>query len=283
MTVSEPVAFTTIENAIHAWLTGSTGISWVWAHQAAPQPAWPYGSVSLLSGPIPAAQEWEQTTTEVTHAYAHDLTLTPVVRNSHAYQIYLDSIAITYTSDSSATAKEIVEGLKALIVANVTLNAKLTITEDDATIRIHGKTDATTFTFYAPEGAHVLTVAGEVKNIKLSANVPCTLVFSCQAFVGLTASRSPSTDARSYLAKARAGLELPTYRDPLKAAHIALSSATPIVDISEVVGEAEISRAQFDCTFHAAMSAEDYVTYIQKIEVVNDAWGIDDIYDSEAE
>lgn len=42
---------------------------------------------------------------------------TPVVQNSHVYTVYVDGQPATYTSDSSATAAEIVTGLKAAVDA----------------------------------------------------------------------------------------------------------------------------------------------------------------------
>lgn len=65
---------------------------------------------------------------------------TPIVQNSHVYTVTINNASFTYTSDSGATAQEIVEGLTAAINAGsepVTAsedNTKLTLTADVAGI-----------------------------------------------------------------------------------------------------------------------------------------------------
>lgn len=72
----------------------------------------------------------------LTTARAKIFTAAPSAANAQAYTVYVNATAFTYTSDSSATVKEIVEGLKTLIdAASIT---GLTVTEDDVTLTLTG-------------------------------------------------------------------------------------------------------------------------------------------------
>ena len=56
MPVSSPIAWTTVENALYTWLNGSTGLTVIWADQDAPQPAYPYATLKIISGPTRVSQ-----------------------------------------------------------------------------------------------------------------------------------------------------------------------------------------------------------------------------------
>lgn len=48
-----PIAWTTLENAIQAFFVAASGLTVIWGNQAGPRPAYPYGTVSIISGPTP--------------------------------------------------------------------------------------------------------------------------------------------------------------------------------------------------------------------------------------
>lgn len=70
----------------------------------------------------------------LTTARAKIFTLTPTVANLTAYTLHINGTAATYTSDASATAKEIVEGLKAAI--DLLSVSGLTASEDDMVLTL---------------------------------------------------------------------------------------------------------------------------------------------------
>lgn len=51
MAVSSPIDWPTVRKAIHDWFSGSTGLTSIWEDQEAPRPAFPYGSMKVISGP----------------------------------------------------------------------------------------------------------------------------------------------------------------------------------------------------------------------------------------
>lgn len=55
MATPVPIDWGALEDAILFWLESSTGVQWIWRNQAAPQPAYPYGSVGRLGGVAPIA------------------------------------------------------------------------------------------------------------------------------------------------------------------------------------------------------------------------------------
>ena len=55
-----PIDLEAFENAVHAWFHDAIGIAAIWQHVSTPQPPYPYGSLSITSGPIAASPSWEQ-------------------------------------------------------------------------------------------------------------------------------------------------------------------------------------------------------------------------------
>lgn len=49
--MSAPIQWASIENAIYDWFTQQTLISAIWANQDAPQPKYPFATLSFISGP----------------------------------------------------------------------------------------------------------------------------------------------------------------------------------------------------------------------------------------
>ncbi|MCK5603480.1 hypothetical protein KAR91_16465 [Candidatus Pacearchaeota archaeon] len=46
------IAWTSIKVALHTWVSGQSGITTIWANQNAPQPATPYITLNIISGPV---------------------------------------------------------------------------------------------------------------------------------------------------------------------------------------------------------------------------------------
>lgn len=93
-----------------------------------------YLAAAALQAQNPAPSSWKVgraalAPTQVIH-------LTPTAANEIDYTVKVHGVAYTYTSDDSATVKEIVEGLKALIDAGAP--AGVTCTEDDTKLILTG-------------------------------------------------------------------------------------------------------------------------------------------------
>lgn len=46
-----PITWSTVEDALHDWLSGATGLTTIWAQQDAPRPAYPFATLSIIAGP----------------------------------------------------------------------------------------------------------------------------------------------------------------------------------------------------------------------------------------
>lgn len=79
-----------------------------------------------------------------------DVVITPVVANSAIYTISITAGSLTsafsYTSDASATATEIVDGLIALVEADAALNAIATVANDSDTLVVTGANSVSVLT-----------------------------------------------------------------------------------------------------------------------------------------
>lgn len=51
MAVSAPIDWSTVENALVAWVENATGLTCVWSSQATPVPAYPFARLKLIAGP----------------------------------------------------------------------------------------------------------------------------------------------------------------------------------------------------------------------------------------
>jgi hypothetical protein len=60
MPVASPIAWTTIHDALHDWLSGALGIATIWAEQDAEQPPYPFAVLNIVAGPTKVAGQDEQ-------------------------------------------------------------------------------------------------------------------------------------------------------------------------------------------------------------------------------
>lgn len=57
-----PIPWTTVENAIQAFFTAATGLVVIWGNQPIPRPAYPYGTITIISGPTPVGIDEDRVT-----------------------------------------------------------------------------------------------------------------------------------------------------------------------------------------------------------------------------
>jgi hypothetical protein len=185
MTVEDPIDMAGFCDTVHQWFSEATGLTTIWRDQGTPQPAMPYGSLSIISGPTRISPHWEQ---------------------RHDY-------------DESR-----------------------------------------------PEG----------EEIELAAVVPCRIVVSCQAYVGLPDARNPGYDALNYINKAQAALGLDSYMSRFLAKKISVWGATAPARIPTPIYGVTESRYNLDVNFQATLSAVEYVGYIETAQVISEDLGIDE-------
>lgn len=105
------------------------------------------------------------------------------------------------------------------------------------------------------------------KEVRFVTCVPCTFNISCQVFVGMPEGRDPNKNAMQYLSRAKAALQLPSFRDELAAKNIASLFAGSVQNIGELIEDSWVSRANMDVTFGASLSVEEFMGYIDKVEI----------------
>jgi len=75
--VEHPIDMEVVENAIHRWFAEATGLETVWRHQSAPQPAYPFGSLKIMTGPNAIPAEFElRTETDVNRPQGYEIEMT---------------------------------------------------------------------------------------------------------------------------------------------------------------------------------------------------------------
>jgi len=188
MSIDAPMDFEAFQNAVHEWFAESTGLETIWRDQGGPQPSYPFGSLKMISGPVPDSPHWEER-------------------------------------------------------------------RDFDEARANGQ------------------------QVRLTTGVSCQITISCQAYVGQPDARHPNYNASQYLAKAQAALSLESLQAELfRPNSIGVLSPGTVQDISELIEDAFVSRANMDVIFSAALNIEEYNTWIEKVHGTSTSLGIDQIF-----
>lgn len=116
------------------------------------------------------------------------------------------------------------------------------------------------------------------KEIRVRVGIPCQITVSCQAFVGMPDARNVAVDAMSYMLKAQSSLSLPSVRATLKESNIAVTRPLSLLNISGVIADSYVSRANLDVMFGATLNLEEFVGYIDKVAVRSKDLGIDRVF-----
>jgi hypothetical protein len=81
------------------------------------------------------------------------------------------------------------------------------------------------------------------------------------------------------MAKAQAALQLETYQaEFFRPKNIALWNCGPVQDLSALMDDNFVSRANMDVTFGTTLNANEYVTWIEKVEGKSVSLGIDQLF-----
>ena len=105
------------------------------------------------------------------------------------------------------------------------------------------------------------------REVKHTVCVLCEFTISCQTYVNNRSGKDPKANARFFMTKAKAGLALPSELALLHAAGISVVRKNPILNIDAIVKDKYTSRVNMDVVFGAALNADDYTTYIQKVQL----------------
>ena len=73
MTLPDPINLATFENAVWEWFSAAIEAEVVWAHQSAPRPDYPYGSLNIIAGPIPAGPYEQKHSTDLTRPRGEEI------------------------------------------------------------------------------------------------------------------------------------------------------------------------------------------------------------------
>lgn len=276
MVAPTPIAWGTVEDAIVAWFVGATGLTTIWRHQSAPQPAHPFASL-LLTGPRKIGGQDEQRYTTDYPINALDVKITPLAQNTTEYTITINGTAFVFTSDASATVAEITAGFVALINAGA----------EPVTA-----TDHTTYLDLVGDGGALFTLAlsddyddaqlsyanndvGHEVGIEIAGMREITV--SCQAYVDRPDSLDPAKHALHLMTMAQSSLGLPATLATLSVAGLAVVDEGEVIDISEVIGDAYVSRANMDVRFGLAASVEERSGYIHQAQISMTGYFVDEI------
>lgn len=118
-----------------------------------------------------------------------------------------------------------------------------------------------------PQGTEIETIAC----------VHCQFVVSCQAYVDMEDANNPVWSALQYMTRAQGALSLPSWLSVLRAVGISVVNRSSILNVSEVIKDARVSRVNMDVIFGASLNAVEYAGYIAKVELKSNSLGIDTI------
>jgi len=65
MTLANPIDFESFEDAVWTWFSESIEAEAIWVNQSAPRPDYPYGTLNIIAGPVPAGPFEERTETDL--------------------------------------------------------------------------------------------------------------------------------------------------------------------------------------------------------------------------
>ena len=115
------------------------------------------------------------------------------------------------------------------------------------------------------------------KEIRFHACVPCSIVVSCQAYVGNSDSRDPSQKANVYIERSKVALSLLEFVTHFSSHNISVYNYTPTTYPNLLTGGQWTSRAQFDVTFGTTLNGESFTGYIASMELKSTSLGVDKV------
>ncbi len=274
MVAPTPISWGTIEDAIVAWFEGATGLTTIWRHQSAPQPALPYASL-MITGPRKIGGQDELRNETDYPVSALDVTITPLAQNSTAYTVDVNGTEFTYSSDASATVAEITAGLVVLVTAG---SEPVTAVDNGTDLELTGDggalfTLALSDDFDDEQIDYANNDEGHEVGITVSGMREITV--SCQAYIGRPSSLDPTAHALHFITVAQSSLGLPATIAALSVAGLAIVEEGDATDISEITGAAFASRANMDVRFGLASNVEERVGYIQQVAISSSSTGFD--------
>lgn len=272
MVAPTPIAWGTIEDAIVAWFEGATGLTTIWRHQSAPQPAHPFASL-LITGPRKIGGQDELRYLTDYPVKALNVKITPLAQNTTKYTVTINGTDFDYTSDADATVAEITAGLTGVINAGA---EPVTATDNSTDLDVVGD-GGVLFTldldddYDGDQLSYANNDAGHEVGIEVSGMREITV--SCQAYVERPDSLDPTKHALHLMSVAQSSLGLPATLAALSAAGLAVVDEGDVTDISEVIGEAFASRANMDVRFGLASNVEERTGYIDQTEISSSSPG----------
>ncbi len=121
--------------------------------------------------------------------------------------------------------------------------------------------------------------AGE--EIEFNTCVPCTFDISFEFFASVPEANDPTANALFFCNQMLGSLGQHSTLSTLAEAGISVISKGQPQNIGTLINDSFVSRYKFDVVFGAALNMIEYTTYISKIQLVSDDFGIDTIISSD--
>lgn len=276
MVAPTPIDWNAIEDGIHAWFSGATGLTTIWENQSAPQPDFPYASLQVTSGPTRVGGADEHRYNTDYPVYVFDVDITPIAQSNVTYEVQINGTSFQYISDFDATVAEITAGLTSAINAG---SEPVTATDNTTHLSVVSDTTAL-FTLTLADGydnkqlSYANNDTGHEVGIEVVGLREITV--SCQVFIDKPDSIDPTKHALHFMSIAQSSLGLPSYLAALSTAGLAVIDEGTILDIAEIVGDAYISRTSMDVRFYLASSVTERIGYIETAKISSPDLGIID-------
>lgn len=260
--------WTTIQNAIQAWMASGTGLACIWAEQGAPQPAYPFGTLKTISGP--GAYGMDEVTETTDTMRAANVKVTPVAAEGF-YYIDLNERSAGYIAGPGATVADICSGLTESLEA---LSEPIAVTDNGTDIDIVCTDPTGTFTIHTISewGSLTWVNSDHGHEVEQTATGPRHITISCQV---ISDASGPAADARYYLERAQARLSLPTVIQALLDAGLSILDRGTVQDISFLAGGRRLTRCALDVRFGLSSEVSEQIGYIARTQVFSELGDVD--------
>ena len=269
-------AWSTVEDAIHAWLVAGTGYAAtqvIWAQQTAPRPTGAYVAMRLTSLPIDGI-DWTDRVDNILSVGT--LTVSGVSTGADTLTITAHGLAtgdgplrISSTGTVPGGAAAATDYWAIVVDANT---VKLAATFANAVAASPTAIDLTS------AGTGTITITGTATTMRVGAEVtnyvrgPRRIELQLQAFAGAPTGAEPTgaTSPFAVLATAIASYRLPSRRAALEAAGIAVLDVGAVQSIDGVVNTVRFEPRAV-ATVHLSVTSElaENSTYIQTVNATN--------------
>lgn len=266
-------AWTTVEDAIHAWVAAGSGLaatSVVWEAQQGPRPAGPY--ISMRLGGVEAqGRDWVEV--EAVPLVIADLALTFAADDlgtalaAHGRTTGDGPVRFT-TSGTLPGGLALATDYWVIVVSPTTLKIAASFADAMAAVPVPVDiTDAGTGSHTMSDTADTEKAGAEIRHVVRG---PRRAVLTLQAFGGLAGTGHGVASPTAMLTAVLAAHRLPTVNAALTAAGIGVGSREPVRTLDGLLTSAvSEARATTMITLHLTAEVSELGTYFDQVEATN--------------